>query len=576
MKLSLLEKLDVRKVILYVLITLFAYSISGAVFKIMAERTLGSIFRHLMFTTPYLFLIILVSLYDTRRFSFSSFVPTLPLKLNMNLILKRYSWIILLAILIGIISSFKLFHLGLLYGLVIIFVIGSLIISCFCMASGKGMFGIVMFLIAIPFLYFIQREHGSLGFELYKMKDLFIPLDSIYLLILFIFFTLTINIRTDEFIPNKETRFFWLCAFFLVTPVISIIFSKDFYQSSIYYLLTLVIPFMYFFILLKSINRVKDIKILTSSLVLCIFVYLFFSLYYRLQMGGIVSVTTQVVGYEELKNVYTGFRSSLIPLIIPFTIVWYYYSNKIWKKSIITLIVIFFISYLILSNKRVVILGAFAGLAVLFYYSRISTLKKIFIIITVLLLFFVTLIYFPNILEPLEFHRAVYTFQQFFSGESLNIISSDRISIWQSSLAMIRDFPLFGIGPGMWNEHIAHYDFKPYIFRDIYGKIVRSYAIDPHNLYILMWLDYGILVLVLYIILLYSVFKKSIKVLKTSSSRLLRNLSLAAVISLTVWISMSFFTMRFIGDTILVPIVFWSIIAIIVRLNSFNSNNQLG
>jgi O-antigen ligase len=123
----------------------------------------------------------------------------------------------------------------------------------------------------------------------------------------------------------------------------------------------------------------------------------------------------------------------------------------------------------------------------------------------------------------------------------------------------------------MWSEYIVHYDIQPYFFRDIYGKIFSYHVIDPHNLYLLMWLDYGILGLVFYIIILYLVFKKGIEVLKTSSSRLLRNLSLAAVISLTVWISMSFFTMRFISDSIVIPLVFWSIIAFIIKLNSINS-----
>ena len=258
-----------------------------------------------------------------------------------------------------------------------------------------------------------------------------------------------------------------------------------------------------------------------------------------------------------------------------------YFAYSIARISLITVTFIcpgysssssiFFALYLILSNKRVVIIGAFAGFSVLFYFYRISTIKKTFFIITGLLLLILVFIYYPVMLELLGFHRAVYAIQQFSSGKSLDIISSNRIAIWQSSLAMLRDYPLFGIGPGMWSEHIAHYDIKPYIFRDIYGKIFRSHAIDPHNLYLLMWLDYGILGLVFYIIILYLVFKKGIEVLKTSSSRLLRNLSLAAVTSLTVWISMSFFTIRFISDSIVIPLVFWSIIAIIIKLNSFNS-----
>lgn len=573
MKLSFFEKFDIRKIILNILILLFAYSVSIALFRILEERTLGSIFRHVAPAVPFILLIIIVSLYDSKRFSFSNLVPKVPADLNMKLMLKRHFWIVLLAILIGVIASFKLVHLGLLYGPVLILVIGTLIISCFWMVSGKRMFSIVMFLMAVPFIYFIQREHGRYGFELFKIKDLLIPLDSIYLLILFIFFLLTINKGNDKYLPNKETKFYWLCTFFLVTPIISIILSKDSHLSVVYWLLTLVIPFIYFLMLLKSINSVKDIKFLSYSLVLCVFVYLFFSLYYRYQMGGLISITTQMVGYEKLKFVSTGFIASLIPLIIPFSIVKYYYS-KTWEKFILIFIVIFFIVYLILSNRRVVIIGTFAGLVVFLYFYRKSTIKKIFFIITGLVFLLLAFIYFPVILEFLGFHRAVYTIQQFRLGESLDIISSNRINIWKSSFAMIRDYPLFGIGPGMWSEYIKNYDIQPYFFRDIYGKVFSYYAIDPHNLYLLMWLDFGFLGLVFYIILLYSVFKKGVEVLKTSSSRFIRHLALAAVVSLTMWISMSFFTMRFISDSIVIPLVFWSIVAIIIKLNSFNSNSQ--
>jgi len=192
MKLTFVEKIDVQKIILYVLITLFAYSISGAIFKILEEGTLGSIFRNLLRTTPYLFLIILISMYDAGRFSFSSLFPTIPVNINKNLILKRYSWILLLAIIIGLISSTRLVSLGLLYVPVIIFVIGSLIISCYCMMSEKRFYGILIFLAAIPFLFFIQREHTQIGFEELKFSKLTISLDVINIIIISLFFFLLV------------------------------------------------------------------------------------------------------------------------------------------------------------------------------------------------------------------------------------------------------------------------------------------------------------------------------------------------------------------------------------------------
>ena len=179
------HKLNLNKVLLVLLIILFGYSVSGAMFDIMGERTLGSIFRHFLPTTPYLFLITLISLYDIRRVSFSGLVPRLPSNINLEVIFKRLLWPFLLAVFVGWFSSQYLAPLGLLYLPVILAVIISLIVSCYCMLTERKVLAVILFFATIPFLFFIQSNLWQIldqvEFVELKISGVPVPLSAIYL-----------------------------------------------------------------------------------------------------------------------------------------------------------------------------------------------------------------------------------------------------------------------------------------------------------------------------------------------------------------------------------------------------------
>ena len=578
MNLSFVEKLDVRKIVLYVLTLLFAYSISGAIFKIMAEGTLGSIFRHLMFTTPYLFLIILVSMYDVGRFSFASLIPSIPTNINLNLILKRYSWILLIAVIIGFLSSIRLINLGLLYVPVIIFVIGSLIISCYFMVTGKALKGIMIFFIAVPFLYFIFLNSSEIGFETLKFtksqiftsSDIIeVPLSAIFLLIVSGFFFLGNYKNKINNITKKERNFIWLCLIFVFSPIFSILFSKEPIYSFYFYLIAIILPFIYFIILLKSINTNEDITRLLFVLILSGMLYTFFALYWRYRSGGMINVTT---GVREMTGGYSVFflNPVTLPLLIPLQ-VGIFRILKGWKKSLIALCLIFSILYLLVINHRSSQIGILFGFIVFMFFWRISVAKKLyFTAIFTISLIVIILFYKDFILGKLIYFRLLQSYEAFTLGTSLDIISSNRISIWKGSLNLLSDFPLFGVGPGMYIDYMTQYSLSQYFYRDIFGDLVRFYQPSPHNLYLQVWLYYGLIAFITYMVILYIVIKKGLWNFNNSSSQLSRTLSLTVFVCLTIWLFMSFFTLEFGQFQSLVPFIFWTIIAIILKLNVFN------
>ncbi len=579
MRMSFLYKLNLNKVLLFFLIVLFAYSVAEALLAVMRERTLGSIFRHGLPTTPYLFLIIIISLYDIRKISFSSLVPVIPSEHALNLILKRFLLISFLAVLLGIFTSRYLVDLGLLYVPVIIMIIVSCIVSCFCMLTERSLIAIILFLVTMPFLYFIQINlHGILSyassekFEGVKISEVLIPLSAVYLIAM-AFSLFIAKYKGTGGVAHKEKRnFIKLCAVFVLTPMLFIIFSKGPYHSFIYYLMDLVLPFIYFLVLVKTLKGPKDISIFVFALIVSIFLYQFFNLYFMYQQGSAKDISTGLYG----SNIDTGFRYTLIPLMIPFQVAMYRLS-KGWEKKTIGFILIIFIVYLFLSNYRTAILSSFIGFLIFyFFYYRISFVRKLTIVSVCLLGITIFLLYGNYLTEKLSYFRVFESFQSFSSGASIDELSSGRVKLWHSALDIIFDHPFTGIGPDMWSQYIPEYSRTNYFNRDIYGNRIRYYANDPHNLYLLIWINYGVISLICYLLIVYTVLRKAIRNIRKSSSNFLRIISIAAYISFVNWLIMSFFTLRFFRQPeILYALIFWSIIAVIFKINEFNSMKNI-
>ncbi len=98
-------------------------------------------------------------------------------------------------------------------------------------------------------------------------------------------------------------------------------------------------------------------------------------------------------------------------------------------------------------------------------------------------------------------------FQTFlnFSRSSLE----SRLMIWRSALEIIKDHPLVGIGPGMFQKYYLDYQskFRPYL----------EWAVpQPHNLFLAFWLQTGLLGLVGFGWLLVRFFRGAFKKLFTA------------------------------------------------------------
>lgn len=550
----------------FILISLFAYSVAVALLKILEERTLGSIFRHFLPAIPILFLIILLNLYDIKKISFSSFIPTIPSNLELDLILKRFALILLLVIPLGLLIYQYIGDAGLLVGPVIVFLLISMFISCFLMITERTIFGVLIFIAAIPFLFFIQGQLYLMDLKELIISEITIPFSAIFLLIISIFFFMVQFQGNSKGFSSEEKKVLRLCLFFVLLPIFSIIFSKDSFHSFIFYVMDLVLPLIFFYILMRSIKNVEDIKKLIFALVIAAFLYEFFALYFMYQQAGVSEITTGIYG----SKIHTGFSTTVFPLIVPFQIVMYNLL-KGWKRLAVVFIIIISFIYIFLSNYRTAIAASFIAFLIFFYFYYRTSLSKKLVLTFIALLFLVLFVsYIENITEKLSFFRPIQTIQRVAAKESLNRILSNRLAISKAAVNMVHDHPFLGIGPDMWSQYIPHYSLTNY-YQNIFNRRIRYYSYDPHNLYLLVWLNYGVANFILYLSILFIAVRKGLRNVKESSSVLIRTVSLGIFISLIIWIIMSFFTIRFFNHSILLyAIIFWSIIAIIFKLGKFS------
>jgi len=437
------------------------------------------------------------------------------------------------------------------------------------MIMGRPMLGILIFIGAIPFLFFIQGQLYVIDLEPLIISEIKVPISAIFLSIMTVAFILGSFQGSLNEADKDQKRFFKICIVFVSMPAFSILLSIDPFHSFIYYLLDLLLPFLFFVILIKSINNMEDIVNLILVLIVAIFVYQVFCLYF-ISKTSVIGLSAATVNVRDF-GASQGFMALLIPLLLPLQIA----LHKVLigrKKWISTFIILVFAIYLFLSNNRTAISGLLVGI-VIFYlgYYRIPKINKFiwgFLLVVVLASIF---LFYTELLREIKLLRFMHIFQRLVEDETLNQISSNRLNIWKSALNMIYDHFLFGVGPGMWDQYIPQYSLTMYFYRNLYtNELIRYYSIDPHNLYLLIYTNYGVINVVCYLSILYVATKKACQNIKRSSTELTRTISIGALISLVVWMWMSLFGLRFI--TFNYALIFWVVVAIIIKVAEIQSD----
>ena len=138
-----------------------------------------------------------------------------------------------------------------------------------------------------------------------------------------------------------------------------------------------------------------------------------------------------------------------------------------------------------------------------------------------------------------------------FSEQTLEISSRKRIDIWRGAIAMIQDHPYFGVGYGLFSNII------PYYYPG--GKI------DAHNTYLIIAAEMGIPALIIFLWIVWIVFRNTLRLYKTTRDPFAKALALGFLGGIFGLLMSNMFGSRL--DSQEVSGYFWILAALIVRLS---------
>lgn len=394
--------------------------------------------------------------------------------------------------------------------------------------------------------------------------------------LLLMIFTYTFK-QKNIYISKVEIMWF----IFLVYFTFNILLHREY--KTIYFLDVYIFSFASLFLLLNKIDLEYYVKsfiiILSCSLIYAmsgIFQYLYTDLYINSILFRFSSEEINEIMRLYRNNHFTGFTNQtaylagFIVLGIGVTVIFLSTVNKRTYKILLIAVLFILIYALILTGKRAHVLFTVVSLLITYLFS--TDIKKFFNqIIKILLSLFVFLclitIVFLNYTprSDSQFGKLFTIFSEtvnrFSAGED---ITSGRIYLYNYAINLFREHPIFGIG------------FRQ--FRELSAGILRLYkGSHPHNIYIQLLTELGLVGLVLFMLPVIYVYIKTIKMLLTVNSISTLNNKLIVTLQYSLFIQ-SFFilyglTGNLLTDHIFLLIYFFAVSILLSTMKYIQTNN---
>lgn len=260
--------------------------------------------------------------------------------------------------------------------------------------------------------------------------------------------------------------------------------------------------YVYIYILIVLIvSDTKKYKLFLYSL-FCLFLYLAYQAHFYFKGGRLDGV-----GLPDASD--ANMLAALILLIVPFLIQFVIHGSKA-EKLFSVIILVPLLNVFIMCGSRGGFLGLFLEVTVLVVLQiRKQNLFKMSLVI------FAVIICFWGLMDENYKNRLLGLEESTKRGE-LEQNSAGRVTIWKEGIKMLHDYPL-GTGGGGFME------LSPsYLSRDLIERNVGKRA--SHNTYLLILIEQGPLGLLLYLLLVFSIYlnfvniKKELQVIVESSN----------------------------------------------------------
>ncbi len=432
---------------------------------------------------------------------------------------------VLVLIGVAVITGLALIHYD--FGLTIIlsFLLAGagILISGILIASDKQAAGLSLLIITLPIVNFLEYYfgvfHGS-------YHGIFYTMPSIIILWIMVFVFLVTQLSMKRFFVNTPFNKVWLIM--LIPMLLSATFSSDYIVSfrHVFYFVSISIPF---FLATNIIKSIGELKLCAISLALAAGIRILTMLYFE--------IGKRSAGFEYGAKLYSNLPSYAGVLGLGVAVCFFLSIGLILgegsklKRILVIGIITGLLLVTVLKLPRSVDIGIACGMPFLLLIRKARPWVIAGLIVTTLALF--------SSWDFLKEHTALGRFGDYSSVESFKSTHKMRIEGYQAALSMIKDYPVFGIGPGMWDEYYPRYMKDPVVWM-IRGIPAVAYISGSHNVFLQHGTISGIPGLISIIILAYMMMKNSILLFRSQQVGLIRVLSVT-FISITVffWVAAS-------------------------------------
>lgn len=331
-----------------------------------------------------------------------------------------------------------------------------------------------------------------------------IPLTFLEVLILILFavwFVKKIKHKQYPIFDYKKLGiWFWLLLSWLLISTIVMFMSPDLRAGAGVWKAYFLEPILFLVVFLDIIRNKKDLILAIKALVFPGLLVVFYTFYQKIIGQGVWS--TEVWGQPKILRATGLFpHPNFLGLYIgPLFILGLGYIFLSFKKNILSIIKILvfsilFLGSLVFARSEGAIVAIF--IALFFCAMFYKPIRK-----WALVLVLVSILFLSSSSAP----RHYLTEKIFFQDLSGRL----RINIWKGALEMLKEKPILGVGLNGYRALAPQYQ-KRYYDKDTQELISVETHPYPHNLFLTIWLELGLLGLIIFFLILFQFFKQGLK-----------------------------------------------------------------
>ena len=347
---------------------------------------------------------------------------------------------------------------------------------------------------------------------------------------------------------------------FILIAIFSILLNGTFLVSLKDFINLLSYCFVYFFV----INKIKNKNSFYFTIKIFCITTLLVSLYLMIQYYGIdpflpdINRLTSTLGNKNYVASYLG-------LIFPVTFSFFLTESNIRKKVFYTMVLLINSIAIVICHTRAIWIALFLSLIffgyLLSYFKMTKVLKdnKKWLIILFSFFLLIALVYLIDI----EVSRKSINILNGLTSIVYDYRSSHtvRLLIWQSTIGMIKDKPLFGLGLGTFKLHYLNYQANFLQQNPGYIDFMVK-AAETHNEYLQIWAEMGIMGILAFLFIIAIFYKTKLNLINKIKNIKGKIIVIGLISAVTVTLIHSMFSFPF-----HIPVVgsaFWFIIGLAI------------